>query len=82
MADVKGNSLTGTTYRVSVGSILNAFSGGALLRAPQHRTLQHQVLNEIGAEIVGGRWAPGESLPTEDELARLLGPAAACSGKP
>jgi len=43
------------------------------LRPPAHRTLQHQVLERVGSQIVAGRWAPGESLPTEGELAELLG---------
>src|SRR5919109_3136745 len=32
-----------------------------------------QVLDRLGQAIVGGRYAAGDKLPTEDELARKLG---------
>ena len=37
------------------------------------RGLHGHVVDEIGRQIVGGRWAPGDALPNEDDLVADLG---------
>ncbi len=37
------------------------------------RGILGEAVSELGARIVGGQWAPGESIPTEAELCEMLG---------
>lgn len=40
---------------------------------PQHRSLTHEIVERLAAEIAGGKLKPGARLPTEQEMMTALG---------